>query len=105
MKQFVKVSRQEIVDAYQWTPASDTAEDAVALESEPDPQKPGGVLQFGTIQTKAGQKRVSSGDYILVLPRDEKGMPDYDVVSEHEFQVGFAPVEAPPATKDPKPTK
>jgi hypothetical protein len=48
---------------------------------------------------------VNSGDYVLVLPRDEKGMPDYDVVSEHEFQVGFAPVEAPPATKDPKPTK
>ena len=103
MSKFVKVVRQDIVDAFQWTPAEAKEHDPVALEQEPHPTKPGEFIVFGSITTKnRGQLRVNPGDFVLVLPRDEQGQPDYDVVTEHEFRANYLPSEAPKADEPKK---
>lgn len=90
MEKYIKRTPQAVVEAFKWTPETAKVEDCVAKETYTED---GETKHFGTVISSRGQLRVNPGDYVITLPRDASGMPDFDVKNPKDFAEQYMRVE------------
>jgi hypothetical protein len=76
--------QETLVAAQQWTAATDTVDDPVSLETNPDGTK------FGLLHTHdAGVLRVNDGDFIINHAKDAEGVAKWSCLNPADFNAKY----------------